>query len=71
MVAVMSELLEAPRRAIEGQESRRMKKRKAKVVEKKKGHVMRAQDLGTHHVIPAKNDRGHQVRFWPSATLLW
>jgi hypothetical protein len=36
MVAVMSELLEAPRRAIEGQESRRMKKRKAKVVEKKK-----------------------------------
>jgi hypothetical protein len=36
MVAVMSELLEAPRRAIEGQASRRMKKRKAKVVEKKR-----------------------------------
>jgi hypothetical protein len=36
MMAVMSELLEANRRAIEGKESRRRKERKVKVVERKK-----------------------------------
>jgi hypothetical protein len=44
----MSEHLEANRRAIEGQDSRRIKERKVKVVERKKerdGHMIRVNQM--------------------------